>query len=426
MNVERTVCSIVALVALTAVSAACSSSGGGGAGSCKTSSDCPRGRVCLKGVCEIFDCVKDSDCTGGVEEGTFCWAAEQICTAVECSGALSCIDGFECQDLLCEEKPIECYGDYECAQPAEKCYDGACVPRHYCEENKDCDNGFCVMEESRCEYYELKDTIEGQDTVDGGSNCTPPTTPPPQSSYFCKPCNPDDPCSCNPGICSSIAGGSYCSDTCTKDGECATGYVCEDKVCRPLGESCSGCVDPDETCESGKTCDFGSGKCVTQRDLCTSCTVDYQCGEDMRCVSTDGVTAVCMPQCSTTFVCPKGAKCQQRDDGAYYCMHLSTDCCYGSKCDTCTCEPPTPVCLGADCVECVQNSDCPINHPVCNEKLNRCELYCQPPTPVYWIDPDTQIEMCVQCLNSAKDCPAGYYCGVDPKIPQAFHKCYPM
>jgi hypothetical protein len=176
----------------------------------------------------------------------------------------------------------------------------------------------------------------------------------------------------------------------------------------------------------GKTCDFGSGNCITKKKQCDPCASDYQCGPDFRCGSKDGLTSLCMPECSATYQCPVGSSCETRADGVLVCIHKSKECCYGSNCNTCTCESPTPICFESGCVQCLVNTDCPNNHPVCNLTLHNCELYCQSPTPVYWIDPDTKIEQCVQCTNSAEDCPLGYFCGTDKKIPSTYHKCYAM
>jgi hypothetical protein len=349
-----------------------------------------------------------------------------VCTSVECSSGMPCQDGYVCKDFLCDPKEIECEGNYQCAQPAEKCLEGECVGRNYCEEDNDCDNGFCIEEEKTCEYYEEFDTIVGVDGVDGGNLCAPKDPVPAPLEYLCKPCDVGNPCSCNPGECVTYTKGDYCASACTDSGQCPSGYTCDKKRCRPLGLGCGGCVGPDEPCDVGKTCDFGSGNCITKKKQCDPCASDYQCGPDFRCGSKDGLTSLCMPECSATYQCPVGSSCETRADGVLVCIHKSKDCCYGSNCNTCTCESPTPICFESGCVQCLVNTDCPNNHPVCNLTLHNCELYCQSPTPVYWIDPDTKIEQCVQCTNSAEDCPLGYFCGTDKKIPSTYHKCYAM
>ncbi|MBM4371974.1 MAG: hypothetical protein FJ098_09985 [Deltaproteobacteria bacterium] len=402
--------------------------GGGGTSACTTSLECSRGTICSAGACRELSCTAHLDCITAAGDGHFCWSALSVCTAVECSSSFPCPEGLQCEDFLCVETEPECDGNTDCRQPAEKCLDGRCVDRDFCEDDGDCPGGTCIRAERTC--MDLPpDTVEDlAGDSDAGLACVPPSPLPGVLDLLCLPCDPSDACACTPASCLELEGADVCLTACDTDWDCPSGFRCKETACRPTGLGCVGCATPEGSCTGSQACDFATGACVPRVPLCQACTLDYQCGPGSRCASKDGVTTVCMPECGhDTFNCPLGSGCNPREDGVYVCVSLGVECCYGPECDTCGCDYPTPVCLeDGSCAQCATHTDCPPDHPVCNPGTLSCELACVAPTPVYWKDPETGSEQCVQCLNSLEHCPPGLYCGVDEESPETYHVCYEL
>lgn len=244
--------------------------------------------------------------------------------------------------------------------------------------------------------------------------------------YLCASCNSDDDCGCGAGVCWPYRPGTFCLLDCGEAMDCPSGYVCSNQgLCTPLGGKCGGCVAPDG-CGQGQTCDFESGACIEKVPVCGTCTFDYECGFDNRCWPDGEGGAFCAPECDkSTFSCPLSSGCEMRDgDGALVCVFTGQECCYGLGCDTCTCVEPAPICLeDGGCAQCLSEFDCPPGKPVCELTTHTCIIQCQGPTPVYWKDPETGAEYCVQCATS-KDCPEGTFCGTFEADPETYHKCY--
>ena len=416
----------ITLLVLLAASACSGGKGEGGGGTCDNSLECSRGTVCVQESCAEVSCTSHEECVKGVEDGTFCWTAMGVCTVVECSGGFPCPEGLDCIDLLCLAPEPECDGNTDCRQPAEKCYKGQCRPSSYCEADEDCPNGYCVVASSLCVDY-LPDTLEDAGgEVDGGGGCPVSDPPPALSALLCLACDPAEDCFCAPGDCLELDGAFVCLTPCDTAWDCPVGFKCQEGFCEPTGVGCAGCVLPDAHCAGGEACNFGAGTCGPATAWCHACTLDYQCGDENRCATKDGTTTVCMPECAhDTFTCPAGSGCNPREDGVYICVSLGVECCYGPDCDNCPCLAPTPFCLeDGGCAQCLVNTDCPLDHPVCNPDTHACELNCVEPTPLYWLDQGTGQELCVQCLNSLDHCPMGWYCGVDEEDPETYHICY--
>ncbi len=422
------------ILALLVSTASCDGGkdGGGGSTKCANSTGCTRGTVCVDGACKEVSCTGHVECAQGVEDGTFCWAGPGVCTAVECStvGGILCAEGFECIDFLCLVPEAECAGNWDCKQPAEKCIRSACVDRDFCEIDEDCDGGSCVTATQTCQYYP-PDIIEpdaGVDvTEDTGTACPVPDPTPTLAELLCRPCDLSDECSCAPGHCMDLDGAAVCMSACESAWDCPSGYTCKQGSCDPMGVGCAGCVLPEDHCGPDEACDFGSGICGPSTGWCASCTFDYQCGAGNRCAAAkSGGGSECVPECSHEgFKCPLGSGCNPREDGVFVCLSLGVACCYGPDCDNCPCQAPTPFCLDeGGCAQCLVNTDCPIDHPVCNPGTHSCELACGGLKPVYWHDPESGLEQCVECLNSLEDCPPGWYCGVDEEDPETYHLCY--
>jgi len=420
----RTIISLLLLMTL----GACSGSGEGeeGKSGCSTSQECARGKVCDGGKCKEVACTGHPDCAKNYDD-TFCWSELSICSAIECGGAIGdCPAGFECFMFLCLEAEAECVASTQCRQPAEKCYNSSCVPANYCELDKDCPSNLCDYEEHTCVTSGQEDVVEdggGQvDPVDI-QDCDPEDYEDP-FSYLCAPCGSDAECGCGQGTCVTIGDGDFCSTPCEEGKDCLGGYACQDEVCKPMGGQCKGCIVP-PGCEGAKeTCNFKSGECMPESPWCALCNFDYECGVGNRCHMDSAGSIYCAPECDAkTFSCPLGAGCQIRDDGIMICEPTGAECCYGLGCDTCACEAPTPVCTeDGQCVQCLTNGDCFPGKPVCDPETLTCIIQCLPPNPVYWVDPETGTEYCVECAKSL-DCPAGMLCGTFKNDPN-YHKCY--
>ncbi len=408
----------IAVVLMLTLALACGKSSSGEGEPCVSSIECSRGELCLDQRCTVLECTSHGDCASSGVAGSVCWQEQGSCTPVECTLGLPCPPGMECMEFLCQPEEPECEGNYDCAQPAEKCVDGKCIPRSYCEDDSYCHNGYCNLEESVCISYppdvpDIVDEFQGCEEVEA-----------PMLSYLCLSCDLEDPCSCNPGVCHETEGGGYCSAECSLNGHCPSGYKCKEERCQPIGVGCTSCVLPDSACPENMACDFSSGQCIPAIAVCLACSLDYECGVGYRCASKDGSSKQCMPECSQNYVCPAGSSCQEREDGAMVCMSVGLECCYGEGCDQCGCEPPLSVCHEGHCVECLTNTDCPYNKPYCKPDEFECQLLCLEPNPVYWEDPDTGEGYCVQCVNSAQDCPIGQYCGMDENNPETYHTCF--
>ncbi len=420
----------------------CSSGGDGGNTSCTTSADCPRAKVCDGSKCKAVSCTAHPECALNYS-GTFCWLgydadnpAAGVCSWIECkegSQDKKCPAGYECYMFLCFEGKPECESSSQCKQPAEKCYNNQCVLKDYCELDADCPSGQCTLEEHTCVPPEEPDVID-----DPGPDVTTPCDPKDFTdpvSYLCAPCTTDADCGCGEGSCVTDGESGFCSTPCGVFGEgedekkifCPSGYMCQDDVCRPLGGSCKGCILPPGCTAKNEVCNFKSGECQPKVSLCGPCQFDYECDFGNRCLlSADGSFTFYAPECNPdNFSCPKASGCEIRDDGLLVCVYNNKDCCYGVSCEEeCLCEEPTPVCdENFECVQCLYNGHCPPGKPVCDLETNTCIIQCLPPTPVYWVDPETEIEYCVECAKSL-DCPPGMLCGTFKNDPTTYHKCY--
>ncbi len=85
--------------------------------SCEESSDCPRGQVCLEGLCEASE---------------------------SCLTSLECCPGADCQGGVCVPLPSNCREEQDCPNSALSCQEGLCQ-RISCGGDEDCAEGdFCL------------------------------------------------------------------------------------------------------------------------------------------------------------------------------------------------------------------------------------------------------------------------------------------
>ena len=402
--------------------------GGSDSGKCAKSSDCERGKVCADSKCGAVTCAQDAECRVPYP-GTFCWKGEEestgICTAMECQpGVTECLPDFQCLGLLCLELAPTCTNNFQCKQPAEKCYSGNCVLVDYCLFDEDCTSNICDIENSVC--VKLRDDVvdvTGGDDVEEDGGCVPAEDP---NEFLCIECASVDDCGCGVGVCVPYMDTAVCLLNCMAAMDCPSGYLCQDSLCKPSGGQCGGCVSPDACPEKDETCDFKTGSCMAKAPDCGPCSFDYECGYGSRCWPETEEGGFCAPECDKeNFSCPKASGCLEREgDGVPVCIYTGKDCCYGLGCDTCTCVEPAPICLeDGSCAQCLTVADCPPGKPMCDAESHTCVIQCLDPTPVYWQDPETGAEYCVQCGTST-DCPPGMFCGTFENDPETYHKCY--
>lgn len=407
----------------------CSGGSGGGKTACTFSIECQRGQVCdpAAKVCTDVPCSMDKECAATFAN-TFCWDNQGLCTAMECGimGVPGCAVGEECNGFLCLSIEAVCVSNSQCAQPAEKCLNGQCVPVAFCQANEHCTSGVCDIETKNCVQIQedvVVPDLEGEDIpVDLG--CVPDETTQ-LDDFLCAECSSDADCGCGMGQCIELANGQFCSIPCLDAPDCPSGYSCVGDFCKPMGVQCKGCMKPPGCTEGIEVCDFKTGECMPSSPWCATCAFDYECGFGNRCwLASDG-SAFCAPECDPdNFSCPLASGCEIRMDNVMICVSNVAPCCYGKLCDTCTCETPTPICLeDGGCAQCVTSADCPPGKPICDSDSHLCVIQCIDPNPVYWMDPETGKEYCLECATS-KDCPEGMYCGTFKNKPETYHKCY--
>jgi Cys-rich repeat protein len=428
-------------------------------GSCEISANCPQFYICTDGKCAQSPCATDAECGDGeicVEDPS----GALMCTAIECGpdtpcalATQACVDGL-CQesDNLCKAEGSDCLYSGECCEGFSCSGDKLCIPHTPCVTDAECEAGVCDVKTGEC-INAPNCTTEGctAGTVcneetgacepDGGSN-----------NAICSPCTNDSDCA--DSFCTALGGSTYCVPACENNDDCITGYKCFNVQgsglrCVPGSYTCEQpCIQ--SGCPTGKTCDFSSGECIPQLDLCDSCEKDDQCGVGSRCVIVGTLGKLCIPQCVNN-TCSQGGSCQLFDDVSI--CHPGAECCFGDNCsgsetgtETGTetgsetgetgcnppCSDPFPVCNPQNdtCVQCLANEDCPAGE-FCDMNTKLCTsdvcAACEDPYPAC-----TTINgqpACVQCVQDA-DCPSGdcdeatFFClGAPPGVVSDSCKC---
>jgi len=148
-------------------------------------------------------------------------------------------------------------------------------------------------------------------------------------------------CDDDPATGSSINPGEdeICSDGI--DNDCDGLVDCYDEIACALDEACSACLDGDGDgyfaidglCSGGDDCDDedpdvnpgGTGEYGCPRPLCSTCTIDEDCGTQNRCMPLDDAQ-VCVTDCSLDGICPAGYECTPDGMGNSYCVPISQSC----------------------------------------------------------------------------------------------------
>ncbi len=278
----------------------------------------------------------------------------------------------------------------------------------------------------------------------GGGSSEPPIDCQPPKPFFldgiCVECEGDGDCPTGQGctdenacVCPAAApvwDGEACVG-CTHTSDCAQGEVCDDcsATCVALAEPCEKlyvcnavCTDcmSDDDCDGSDVCDLGAGACFENNcegdtpvlfiGECVECLVDGDCPGELVC---NAKAYLC--ECENPML-------KVTDDGQCVECSNSFDCPQGEMCDTDTnlCEPTTSGCpddkpffWNGECVECLDDSNCPLEGASCH----LTKYYCIPP-PLE-CDGHAPYEYqgeCVQCIEYAH-CPLGKICDFNE------HKC---
>ena len=263
-----------------------------------------------------------------------------------------CINPECCTNDDCESC-AECSND-QCTNP-DCCVDTDCAENEYCNT----DNNTCVEgcnEDSDCtSLMSCSKCSDHQCTTPeccNSSDCIEDSKPVCDTvEEICVGCNVNSDCT-------SIMSCSQCSDH-----QCTTPQCCDDSdcneddnkpICDTQEEVCVGCNDNND-CNSIMSC----AECSNQQCTSPECCTNDDCTQDSNKPFCNQDDQVCVG-------CAKNEDCEMYDgectDGHYdeetstcfYCSIPETDT-YGS------CEPG-----------CIDDDNCPLDHPVCNTGEHRC------------------------------------------------------
>lgn len=428
------------LWSLSGLTAACSAGTDCASGNCvdgvcceqATCGSCQRCNGATPGVCSSIVSAEDPDnCSGSLTcdaTGACKTKRGQAC------GATPCIDGF-CADGVCCN--VACTGncqsctaagrgtgqDGECGNaaantdPRNKCTQDAAYPGS-CKADGMCDGS------GACRLNAVADVVCGTVT------CA-------QGTLTGKLCNGSGVCgastaSCKAYVCNDVGDG--CTDSCTKDVECATGAYCDDSQHCQLKQA------QGAECTSGSECATGycyDGVCCNQAcgGQCEACNVEPNQGS---CVPVQGEPTGDRQACEGEGSC-KG-RCNGGDRTTCSYPAAGTACAPGS-CDGNIAQPPstcdgtgtcmTPVtesCVPYGCVDekgscrasCSTDNDCAAG-AACDMAKSKCVLVTNTCQDAFTIaSSDGELTSCrpyhceagacqMQC-SSADDCASSYDC----------------
>lgn len=314
----------------------CSLYPGTGATGCSNDNDCGANETCGGGTCipttqgegGVGDscsqemCADDLICVQGNTGGPFCTRL--------CSGG-DCPSGWACIGVNSNRGTVNL-----CLPSAEGGGDASFGER--CDSGPECASGLCVTDGQRAFCTELcmdNDGCPGEATCvsipNGGGACVPSGGV--SSGRFGDPC--DNESQCESELCVSDGMNVYCSEYCTRDGECPTGAACY-------------------------ALENGGGACIIEESLPTEPAPEptqgfnESCDENEDCVSelcvNDGTRTFCSEYCSDSEPCPDGAGCVELTSGGGACLPgAGTSTPSGCAVDTDCVEPGTR-CLNGSCV----------------------------------------------------------------------------
>lgn len=343
------------------------------AGGCSLDTDCDAGKICLNSACKTQGCDGPGDCYQG-----------QTCVDVDGDGAKECTAN-------------DCQTDADCAEKAT-----AQGKEMYCKL------GACLVK-ATVEPDVVDDGAIDKDAPDETVDVAPDTTP--TEGDLCKVCTKDE--DCGTSICSTLPDGEFCLPTCGSNADCPGGFLClelttQGKQCVPgLYNKCADClVTP---CAAGQYCDQVMGSCKAEKAECDACIQDDECGQGSRCLKLSSGQKACVPECGAGGTCPEKSSCQtltnqQGTEGVKACAPQGSACCFGAQCAVvdCSAEPINKYVgpLG-NCVQCLQDANCPLDMPKCSN--NQCSSpSCSAPTPIACAQGCCECTNNSHCTNAAK------------------------
>src|SRR5262249_5791994 len=104
---------------------------------CRTSLDCPTGKVCDSAAQSCFDCVADRDCDSGKK----CQNHACVVVVPTCQSSLDC--AASSAGKVCDKttgKCVACATQNDCP-PSNDCVANACKPYTMCKNSLDCPTG---------------------------------------------------------------------------------------------------------------------------------------------------------------------------------------------------------------------------------------------------------------------------------------------
>ncbi|MGM0595730.1 MAG: hypothetical protein ACQES9_01700 [Myxococcota bacterium] len=411
--------------------------------SCQENSECREGYSCIENICRppaTFGgpCEENEDCTPCNElqdcpEGNAVECKFNICTwecndGNQCEGNTFCgkddTDAYWCQPVTFEQGPgtagESCSGASSCVEGFDCLAEGENDPYAYCsnqcETDKDC------IPSMKCGEFE------------GVSYCIKRT--------HCVECDMDSQCGYQTDKCigpnPEIATGfNYCSRVCDpdRDGTCPVDNAClEAFYCAD-----SGAWVPDCTWCSGDSCEPGDvpvyqcfhtfGSCVGDGEFCTPCRNNDDCTvENGTCVIDESaINSYCTMPCDANNSCPDHYMCVETESEGYQCVPRTGSCNEPSggteTCDVCAdwsdcirggCLPPdgnieTSVSYCLD--YCSNNEECG-PYATCETVTIYGEYNFDVCLPIETVDSCSHWQTCMEdCPNGPAECTEGpLYC----------------
>jgi hypothetical protein len=294
-----------------------------GAAGCIADADCPRGTLCIDGICTPNDIPPPPECPPGyetsydfphcgacvpVDDTRYCFsdadcAVGEVCTAADqCLMAPDCGCWAECDaNGNCYEVCADCACQGFCQPSGWTCPDDAFAP----PAPEDCQGGrwgYPGRDANGCPLPPVCMCPDGSIALDGVCmdqcalvDCAPITIACPEGShleleypYCCGACVPDDPCAQNVHPCAAV--------------DCAPGYTCEatdtcEATCVPVPTTCYSDMD----CASEEICTTSQGECTLPPDCAAGGACFTVCAGT--CVATGLPSCYSSADCAADEIC---------------------------------------------------------------------------------------------------------------------------